>query len=165
MPPSTYDLYVLPTPYYTATFFSNFTKFSRSAFCRRGDSRLQDSGTDEFTSVSKWNDIVVNLGATKSSGSSLVPFYPPADKDKTKQTACMMPERERERESDKVRRGRTDSWRNNKGKQQQIACPSALGCNTQHNIQRTHIYFVRREERILFHRLCRPATPPAQLQH
>jgi len=92
-------------------------------------SRLQDLGTDEFTSVSKWNDIVVNLGATKSSNASR-PF-PSGGRQGQEQdkTNSMHDEREWEREGvigvTGCGRGRGDSWRNNKGKQQQIACPSA----------------------------------------
>lgn len=32
----------------------------------KGSGGMKDLGTDEFTSLSKWNDIVVNLGATKN---------------------------------------------------------------------------------------------------
>jgi len=89
-------------------------------------SRLQDLGTDEFTSVSKWNDIVVNLGATKSSNASRL--FPSAGRQGQDKANSMHDERARARGShagQRLSEGESDSWRNNKGKQQQIACPSA----------------------------------------
>lgn len=57
----------------------------------KGSGRVKDLGTDEFTSLSKWNDIVVNLGATKNNNNEAT-NEPTNERtsDKTKQTAYMM---------------------------------------------------------------------------
>lgn len=103
---------------------------------------VKDLGTDEFTSLSKWNDIVVNLGATKSE--------PNVGQDKTNsihdgdKEASQRGRRERERGRErrkgcKAAESTTDNGNsNNKAKQQQIACPSALDA-TQYT---THSYLL-----------------------
>lgn len=57
----------------------------------KGSGGMKDLGTDEFTSLSKWNDIVVNLGATKNNNNEAA-NEPTNERtsDKTKQTAYMM---------------------------------------------------------------------------
>lgn len=51
---------------------------------------MKDLGIDEFTSLSKWNDIVVNLGATKNNNEATNEQTDERTSDKTKQTAYMM---------------------------------------------------------------------------
>lgn len=126
----------------------------------RGSGGVKDLGTDEFTSLSKWNDIVVNLGATKSNNNERTNVG--QDKTNSKHDGDKEASRERKRErEERIERGGKGlqgSWMNNnetdKVKQQQIACPSALDAT-----QYTHSYLLLSGSRCNVQRRQLPLPP------
>lgn len=124
----------------------------------QGSGGMKDLGTDEFTSLSKWNDIVVNLGATKNNNNEAAnePTNERTNVGQDKTNSIHDGDKEAKRRAVFASRGRgwgerrgckatekVDNERdnarlhNNKAKQQQIACPSALDAT-----QYTHSYLL-----------------------